>query len=83
MYFSSMSTIVFNTVLHFVFFFVHHDSCFFLIFLIRSTNIYSLVFPWSFAKSADLFDSDCLITYHSPSTKVIAAMISTEYWWPL
>ena len=56
---------------------------FFLIVLIRSTNNYILVLPWSFAKSADLFDRDCLITYHSPSTKVIAAMISAEYWWPL
>ena len=56
---------------------------FFLIVLIRSTNIYVLVFPWSFAKSTDLFDRDCLITYHSLSAKVIAAMMSTEYWWPL
>ena len=48
-----------------------------------STNVYVLVFPWSFAKSTDLFDRDCLITYHSPSTKVIAVMIFTEYWWPL
>ena len=82
-FFSSMSTIVFEHC--FIVFVVFRSPCFvfFLIFLIRSINIYSLVFPWSFAKSADLFDRDCLITYHSPSTKVIAAMISTEYWWPL
>ena len=36
-----------------------------------------------FAKSADLFDRDCLIAYNSPWTKVITAMIFTEYWWPL
>ena len=33
------------------------------------------------ATENDLFDRDCLITYHSPSTKVIAAIISIEYWW--
>ena len=51
-------------------FFVHYYSLFLKV-LIRSTNIHVLVFPWSFSKSAVLFDRDCLIIYYSPSTKVL------------
>ena len=77
-FFSSMSTIVFEHCFKVCVVFLSPRFVFFLIFLIRSTHIYSLVFPWLFAKSADLFDRDCLITYHFPSTKFITAMISTE-----
>ena len=46
------------------------------------TFIY-LYFHDHFAKSADLFDRDCLIPYHFHSIKVIAVMIFTENGWPL
>ena len=77
LFFSSMSIIVFEHC--YIVCGVFRSPWFvsFLIILIRSTNIYIHVFPWSFAKSADLFDRDSLITYHSPSTSFCRYLLNT------